>query len=384
MMPFYSGTLSEFDYFRDNRIAPNGTRLSSYTTLAYPIVKAGWYVTPKVGMHLSQYDVDWFQDDLPQYRGRSSTQSRRAAVSVDAGMTFERDASLFGNARPFKRSSLACTTCMYRIAIKTTSVFDTAYADFGFSQAFSENIFSGGWDRIADANQLTVGLTSRWLDADSGFERLCLSVAQRIHFSDQRVTLWPGEEPRTRTKSDYLVGANAALTDKFSVRFDAQFNPDSRDRNRMTAGVRWEPNRLASVSAWYRYQRDPRQVYDPSLDIDTEDDQGREVATVAGQWPLTKHWYALGRYDYSIKESRNTQSILGVEYKGECCWSARVVLQRYAVAREEANTAVFFQLELAGLGGIGSDPMSVISERITGYQTINPPISEKTVFERYQ
>src|SRR5690606_36197640 len=164
------------------------------------------------------------------------------------------------------------------------------------------------WDRIADANQLTLGLTSRWLDADSGFERLSLSIDQRLHFSDQRVTLWPGEEPRTRSKSDYLVGANAALTDKFSVRFDAQFNPDNRDRNRMTAGVRWEPKRLASVSAWYRYQRDPRQVYDPSLDIDEEDDQGREVATVAGQWPLSRHWYALGRYDYSLQESRNTQS----------------------------------------------------------------------------
>jgi len=385
MMPFYSGTLSEFDYFRDHRIAPNGTRLSSYTTVAYPIVKAGWYVTPKIGMHLSQYDVDWFQDDLPQYRGRSSTHSRALPLfSVDAGMTFEREASLFGNAAiQTLEPRLYYLYVPYRNQDQIP-VFDTAYADFSFSQAFSENIFSGGWDRIADANQLTVGLTSRWLDADSGFERLSLSIAQRLHFSDQRVTLWPGEEPRTRSKSDYLVGANAALTDKFSVRFDAQFNPDNRDRNRMTAGVRWEPKRLASVSAWYRYQRDPRQVYDPSLDIDEEDDQGREVATVAGQWPLSRHWYALGRYDYSLQESRNTQSILGLEYKGDCCWSARVVLQRYAVAREEANTAVFVQLELAGLGGIGSDPMSVISERITGYQTINPPISEKTVFERYQ
>src|SRR5690606_41271216 len=108
---------------------------------------------------------------------------------------------------------------------------------FSFTQACSENIFSGGWDRIADANQLTVGLTSRWLDADSGFERLSLSVAQRVHFSDQHVTLYPNDtQVRNRTKSDYLFGATAALTDKFSVRFDAQFNPESRDRNRMTAG----------------------------------------------------------------------------------------------------------------------------------------------------
>ena len=385
VMPFYSGSLSEFDYYRDHRIAPDGNRFSSYTTVAYPIVRSGWYVTPQAGLHLSQYSVDWFEDDLLQYRGRDRSQSRALPIlSLDSGMTFERDASLFGNAAiQTLEPRLYYLYVPYRDQ-SSLPVFDTAYSDFSFSQAFSENIFSGGWDRIADANQLTVGLTTRWLDADSGFERLSLSVAQRLYFRDQHVTLYPNEEMRTRSKSDYLVAANAALTDKLNVRFDAQFNPDSRDRNRITTGVRWEPKRLASLSAWYRYQRDPRQVYDPALRVYPNDDRGRELATVAGQWPLTKNWYALGRYDYSIKESRSTQSILGVEYKGECCWSARVVLQRYAVAREEANTAVFFQLELAGLGGIGSDPMGVISERITGYQAINPPIPEKTVFERYQ
>jgi len=384
VMPYYSGSLSKFDYYRDNRIAPNGNRFTSYTTVAYPIVRAGWYITPKAGVHLSQYSVDW-HDNGVLHPARGRTQSRALPIlSLDSGMTFERDTSLFGNAAvQTLEPRLYYLYVPYRDQ-SNIPVFDTAYADFSFSQAFSENIFSGGWDRIADANQLTVGLTSRWLDADSGFERLSLSVAQRMYFRDQLVTLWDNEQARTRAKSDYLLGVNAALTDKFSVRFDAQFNPDSRDRNRMTAGVRWEPKRLASVSAWYRYQRDPRQVYDPSLRVPSEEDQGREQATVAGQWPLSKNWYALGRYDYSLKESRSTQSILGLEYKGDCCWSARVVLQRYAVARHEANTAVFFQLELAGLGGIGSDPMGVISERITGYQSINPPIPEKTVFERYQ
>lgn len=386
VMPFYSGTLSAFDEYRDRRVAPNGNRFTSYTTVAYPIVRAGWYVTPKAGLHLSQYSMDWYADELTQYRGRGSTQSRALPIfSVDSGMTFERDATLFGNAAIHTLEPRVYYLYVPYRDQSELPVFDTAYSDFSFTQAFSENIFSGGWDRIADANQLTVGLTSRWLDADSGFERLSLSVAQRVHFSDQHVTLYPNDtQVRNRTKSDYLFGATAALTDKFSVRFDAQFNPESRDRNRMTAGVRWEPKRLATVSAWYRYQRDPRQVYDPTVQITEENDWGREQVAVAGQWPLSNKWYALGRYDYSLKEKRSTQSILGLEYKGDCCWSARVVLQRYAVAREEANTAVFFQLELAGLGGIGSDPMSVISERITGYQSINPPIPEKTVFERYQ
>lgn len=384
-MPFYSGRLEQFDFYRDNRIAPNGTRFSSYTTVAYPIVRAGWYVTPKIGAHLSQYNTEWFETQLPQYLGRPRTQSRALPImSIDSGMTFERPTTLFGNdAIQTLEPRLYYLNVPYKDQ-STIPVFDTGIATFNFAQAFDENIFSGGWDRIANANQLTVGLTSRWLDEDTGFERLSLSAAQRIYFEPQRVTLG-SEKPRTDTKSDYLVGANAALTDKLNVRFDAQFNPESRDRNRMSAGFRWEPKRLTTLSASYRYERDPQMILDPGyVPPNPESDRTREQVSVAGQWPLSNKLYAMGRYDYSLQEKRNTQSILGLEYKGDCCWTARVVMQRYAVSKEDVNTAVFFQLELSGLGSLGTDPMRLLRERVIGYEPVTPPIPERTPFERYE
>jgi LPS-assembly protein len=262
-------------------------------------------------------------------------------------------------------------------------VFDTGIASFNFSQAFDENIFSGGWDRIANANQMTLGLTTRWLDEDTGFERLSLSAAQRLYFDDQLVTL-PGQNPRLNKKSDYLVGANAALTDTLSVRFDAQFNPESRDRNRMTAGLRWKPKRLASLSAAYRYERDPRAVADPGFVFDPLTDNTKEQVTLSGQWPLTSKIYAMGRIDYSLQEKRSTQSIIGLEYKGDCCWAARTVFQRYAVSAGNVNTAVFFQLELLGLGSLGTDPMGLLGRTIPTYEPVMPPAAQKTTFERYE
>ncbi len=382
--PVYSGSL--FPNVWDKHIGPDGTRYSSYTTVAYPIVRAGWHVTPKVGLHLSQYNTEWHTRDNPGLLGYPRSQSRVLPImSVDSGMVFERDTTLFGND---SIQTLEPRVYYLRVPYRDQSqipVFDTYYADFNFAQAFDENIFSGGWDRIADADQLTVGLTSRWLDAESGFERLSLSAAQRIYFRDQLVTLYPTDKRRTNTKSDYLFGAAAALTDKFSIRFDAQYNPESKDRNRMTAGFRWEPKRLATLSLAYRYQRDPRLVADPfASDQPGYIDNSKEQVSVTGQWPLTNKWYALGRYDYSLQEKRSTQSILGLEYKGDCCWTARVVMQRYAVSREKANTAMFFQLELSGLGSLGTDPMKLLSERISGYQSVTPPIPEKTTFERYE
>ncbi len=372
----------------------DGTRMTSYTTIAYPIVRPGWYITPKVGLHLSHYNTQWNGFGLGP-GGRPGNSNLYAAgphsqtrvlplLSLDSGMTFERDTRLFGSPA---RQTLEPRLYYLRVPYRDQSqipVYDTALATFNFSQAFDENIFSGGWDRIADANQLTVGLSSRWMDADTGFERLSLSAAQRIYFDDQRVTL-PGQARRTDSKSDYLVGARAALTDRFHVRFDAQFNPESRERNRMAAGFRWEPKRLTTVSASYRYDRDWREIEDRRYRrIDGEDDHGREQVSLAAQWPLSPRWYALGRYDYSIKEKRSTQSILGLEYKGDCCWAARMVLQRYAVSRQDVNTAFFFQLELSGLGSLGTNPMSLLSERIAGYQNVTPPPSEPTRFERYE
>ena len=382
-MPFYSGNLREFDAYRDRRIAPDGTRFSSYTTVAYPIVRPGWYITPKAGLHMSQYSTDWYPGELPQYANRSRTQSRVLPIlSLDSGMTFERDTSLFGNP-----SIQTLEPRVYYLYVpyrdqSTLPLFDTGLASFNFAQAFSENIYSGGWDRISNANQVTLGLTSRWLDADTGFERLVLQAAQRLYFDDQKVTL--GEKPRTSTRSDYLVGASAALTNTLSVNFDAQFNPEESRRNRMSSGLRWRPKRLATLGVNYRYERNPDQVLDPSYVPAPDDFRGKESISVTGQWPLTNKVYAVGRYDYSFQESRGTQSILGLEYKGDCCWTARVVLQRYAVSAKETNKAMFFQLELSGLGGIGNDPMRLLRDRVIGYEPVSEPVPEKTIYERYE
>src|SRR5690554_3363480 len=134
-------------------------------------------------------------------------------------MTFERPTTLFGN-----DSIQTLEPRVYYLYVpyrdqSQLPTFDTGIATFNFSQAFSENLFSGGWDRIANANQVTLGLTTRWLDEDTGFERLSLSAAQRLYFDDQYVALTGERGLRTDTKSDYLFGAQAALTDKFSVRF---------------------------------------------------------------------------------------------------------------------------------------------------------------------
>ena len=393
-MPFYSGTLSNFDEQRRRRDHPNGTRMSSLTSVSYPMIRPYGYITPKASLHLSQYDTEWRKisatsgnkgwRDNPRSKGRALP-----LFSLDSGLYFERDTSLFGNA-----AVQTLEPRMYYLYVpyqdqSMLPVFDTGVASFNFSQAFSENIYSGGWDRIANANQLTLGLTTRWLDADTGEERVMLQVAQRLYFEDQKVFLHNAannEYPETRRRSDYLFGAGAALTDTLNLRMDAQYNPQSNRTNRLSAGLRWQPQRLASLSASYRYERDPRAFDNPDYFRENPNakDNGRERVSFTTQWPVSNRVFALGRLDYSLQEKRSTQSIVGLEYKGDCCWAARFVVQRYAVSAQKSNSAVFFQLELSGLGAIGPDPMKVLRERIVGYEPITPSSSETTTFERYE
>jgi LPS-assembly protein len=388
--PLYTGNLQQFQAYNGAHILPNGTRFASYNTVSYPIVRAGWYVVPKVGVHLSQYNTDWFDRgqtvlDLPVGIQPGSTQSRVIPIaSIDSGMTFERNTTFFGKDAI---QTLEPRIYYLRVPYRDQSqipVYDTGLATFNFAQAFDENLFSGGWDRIADANQVTLGLTSRWLDQSSGFERLSLSAAQRIYFADQHVTM-PGINPRMNKTSDYLVGVNAALTDTLNTRFDAQFNPQNNQRNRMTASLRWQPKRLATLAAAYRYARDPTQLANPLI-VNTPGyvNNSTEQVSLTAQWPVTRKLFAVGRLDYSLHDRRSTQTILGFEYKGDCCWTARVVYQRYAVSLQQTNSAVFFQLELRGLGSLGTDPINLLSRSITGYQNITPPIPNKTTFERYE
>lgn len=388
VMPYYTGSLSDFDRYRTERLAPNSTRLSSYSTIAYPIIRPGWYIKPKFGMHLSHYDTSWSAVANSADRMLKSNVSRATPIySIDSGMTFERETSLFGiDSIQTLEPRIYYLNVPYRNQ-NNIPILDTSIATFNFAQAFSENIYSGGWDRIANANQLTVGLTTRWLDEDTGFERVVLEAAQRFHFEDQRVFLQTDskEYPAKRTRSDYLFGAQAALTDQFTVRLDAQLNPETRDRNRMSAGVRWHPKRLATIAASYRYERDPRAFDNPHYRFSAEDaDRTKEQLSLTTQWPLTNKVYALGRVDYSLQEKRSTQTILGFEYKGDCCWTGRFVVQRYAVSPQKSNSAVFLQLELSGLGSLGTDPMGLLRERIIGYESVNPSIPEKTTFERYE
>src|SRR5690625_4752673 len=216
VMPYYTGRYdvtnlwNHVDY-RRVRLRPNSTRFSSYTTLSFPYRRAGWFITPEIGLHYRHYRTDW---DSVNRDEPHNTSRFIPLYSLDTGLIFERDTQLFGNqAIQTFEPRLFYLSVPYRNQ-EDIPVLDTSVATFNFSQAFSHNLFSGGWDRIANANQLTVGLTTRWLSAETGAELIRLELAQRLYFEDRKVFLSSAprlrEHPVERARSDYLFGAAAS------------------------------------------------------------------------------------------------------------------------------------------------------------------------------
>ncbi len=115
------------------------------------------------------------------------------------------------------------------------------------------------------------------------------------------------------------------------------------------------------------------------------------------QWPVYKSerkgaggcggaYYAVGRVNYSLSDSRVTDSVWGVEYDAGC-WIGRFVAERLSTGRSEATTRLLFQLELVGLSRIGSNPLKVLKENIPGYRLLRddtrgaaPPEDRSTAF----
>ena len=128
---------------------------------------------------------------------------------------------------------------------------------------------------------------------------------------------------------------------------------------RFSAGVRFQPDYGKVLSASYRYTRDP--LTNKSV-VDQVD--------IAGQWPLAPRWYAVGRFNYSLRDHQTLETIGGLEYNAGC-WAMRGVVQRLAATSGEANTSYFLQLELQDFTSIGSNPLGLLRRSIPGYGKTN-------------
>lgn len=323
-------------------------RTTLYPQLSLPLETAAFWIRPKLGYHFTRYQMD------RQAAGTPGQQSRGVPIfSADGGLVLEREIDMFGQSLIQTLEPRAYYLYVPDRDQADIPIFDTGIAGFNYAQMFAENRYVGG-DRIGDANQLTLALTSRLLEPSTGEEYLRATVGYLQYFKTQQVTL-PGETARTSRSADLL----AALTGRVAKHIYAdtawQYNPRDSRTEKLTIGGRYRPAPGKLLNAGYRYVRDQLGQID-----------------ISGQWPLSGGWHGVGRYNYSTKERRVIETIAGLEYDAGC-WTGRVVMQRLATIADKPTTALFFQLELNDFSRIGSNPLDLLRRSVPGYGVINQP-----------
>ncbi|WP_457281932.1 LPS assembly protein LptD [Polaromonas sp. P5_D5] len=370
------GDFTRFSADRQLTNQPNSDRAFTRLQLSRPWLLPAGYITPKVQLHATSYKFD---SALPN--GATTASRVVPTFSLDSGVQFERNAGFLG--RNFTQT-LEPRAFYVRTPYRDQSLlpnYDSGSNDFNFATVFTENAFVGN-DRISDANLLTLGVTSRLLDPATGAEAVRVGIAQRFRFEDQKVTL-PGVLPVTDRISDLLVGASVNWVPQWSFDSTVQYNPKTKQSERASIGVRYNPSNYRVISAAFRRQRNVSEQIDVGWQWPINDlwgDKGKDLG--AGQGQGGGRYYAVGRLNYSVLDKKLVDSIIGVEYDG-CCWIGRVVLQRSQTGTGSSDTKILFQLELVGFSRLGSNPLETLKSNVPRYQYLRENTSTPSRFTTY-
>ena len=326
-----------------------GNRVVVAPQISYPWVRPGYFITPKLMLNASSYQLD---SNRLAPTAPTSLSRVLPTFSLDSGLVFERDTTLFGKAIT---QTLEPRLFYVYTPYKDQSAFpnfDSAESGFNFAQLFNENRFIGS-DRIADADQVTAAITSRFIEAN-GAERLRISLGERFYFRDQRVQL-VSTTPVVDTHSDILAAASGRISENWSFESAVQYTASAHQVYSSNYGIQWLPAEKKVINAEYRYQKDTFKNID-----------------VSSQWPISLRWYGIGRVSYSLLDRKILESLVGLEYKADC-WVFRMGAQRFVTTAQNTSTPIFFQLELNGLSKLGfGNPLESFYKSIPGYQRLNP------------
>ncbi|CAG1013298.1 LPS-assembly protein LptD [Burkholderiaceae bacterium] len=350
----------------DAALRPDGLRLHTLASISRPYLSPGWTLTPKLMLNAATYSLD------KPLNGRRSASRIIPTFSLDSAWVFERDTSWFGRSL---RQTLEPRLLYVNTPHREQSLlpnFDSAGKDFNFESIYTENAFSGV-DRVSDSHQLTAGVTTRLLDPDTGAEAVRLGIVQRYLFRDQRITA--EGTPLTQRFSDVLLLGSSTLAKRWTLDATVQYNPDIGRAVRSIVGLRYSPGPFRTVNATYRLARGLSEQVElgwqwPIYGRTPTDPPDRNTAALNTNPSNCKGaLYGVGRINYSTRDSRVTDSVVGIEYDAGC-WIGRVVAERLSTGRSEATTRLLLQLELVGLSRLGSNPLQVLKDNIPGYRLL--------------
>ncbi len=361
----FDNEYAQFDHNNSNQVT--GERFFGHYELGWNSNWQAGYVNPAVSLRYlgQQLDNPTFTDDSPSVAVPTA--------GIDTGLIFERmDAKHYQTLEP----RLYYYYAEYENQ-DDFQLFDTDDMTFSYEQLFRDYRFSGR-DRIGDANQTSIGLTSRFLDRNSGVEQLRLSIGQTFYHDDRQVNaIDPVIFAQLPTEiQDYYNAPRSPFASELYYRFNdvwrlqAQWLWDDyqSQTDKGNVFVHYHGHRYEVFSVGYRYLQQLQLAGNNALI------EAVEEGDISTAWPITSQWALLGRYNYDFTYKRPLEALAGVQYD-DCCWQMRLVYREWAVNRNDflnpdrqnTDQGIFLEVQLKSLAGFGDKLDSMFKDSIYGY-----------------
>lgn len=339
----------------------NGWRFDVMPQVSLDFSDPGYFIRPGVAWRATQYELD---DTLP---GQPTSLSRTVPIaSFDTGLLFERDAGSHDQRRITLEPRLFYLYVPYRNQ-GDLPIFDTGLPDLDPVELFRNNRYVGA-DRVGDANQVSLGITSRLLDAKDGRQFLTATIGQIYYINNPRVLLPEQyvdgkltqlETRRTDNRSDFVAQVAVTAFDNWSGDIGVQWNPQTSQTERGEVNVQYKTGGQSVVNVGYRYQR-----------------EALSQGEISSSWPVSDAWNVFVRAIYSLQDHKSLERFAGFEYRA-CCWRVRLGGRSFVSNRTgSTDTGVYLQLELTGLASVGSESDSFLTTAIRGYEPAENPIRQ--------
>lgn len=375
-MNYYQNDVGPFDthiygqavhFSNTNSDLPEATRLHLEPTINLPLSNRWGSINTEAKLLATHYQ----QTNLEDYNAANKTDYKDSVnrvmpqFKVDGKLIFERDMNWLAGYSQTLEPRAQYLYVPYRDQSHIQN-YDSSLLQFDYGGLFRDRTY-GGLDRIASANQVTTGVTSRVYDQES-VERFNISVGQIYYFTESRT----GDD-RIKWEEDDQTGSLVwagdtywRMTERWGLRGGVQYDTrlDNVANGNATLEYRRDEDRVLQLN--YRYASEeyiqatlPNYAYAPQ-----SKDGISQVGGVAS-WPIADRWSIVGAYYFDTKQNKAADQMVGLQYNS-CCYAIRFGYERklngWGPAPTESvyDNVVGFNIELRGLSsnyGLGTQQM---------------------------
>ena len=360
VQPIFTTQLSHFE---SDSVRVTGQRLYTEAGLTMPQRWVSGFFTPTVKYRSVSYELD----DFPLL-DETSPDAGAMMASLDGGLIFERQTTLGGTSMTQTLEPRAYY--LYSEYEQQTGHpdFDSAELTFSYNQLYRDTRFSGH-DRIDDANQLSLGVTTRFINNKTGNETLSASVGQIYYLRDREVRLNPFDPDLGEHTSAIAAELIWSPSPKWQLRSSLLYDTNQNTFDAAYAQASFKPAAHTIFNVGYTLREPPPSLVDRPV---------TEQANASLYFPINDTWSVFGAYEYSLEASEVVESMAGFEYD-DCCWRVRLLYMRYVDTlvgdvvdfndpNLERESSFQIQVVLKGMGGFGGRVDELLSDMIRGFQ----------------